>query len=339
MKTFLEKAEDGVLLDVRSPAEYAISHIPGAISFPLFSDEERAKVGTAFKRHGQHDAFELGLKFVGPKMVEFVRNARSIANGKAISMYCWRGGMRSSSMAWLLNSAGMKVDLLPGGYKAYRRLVVDDLAKVENLLILGGMTGAGKTEILHELKRNGAQVIDLEGIANHKGSAFGNLMDVEQPTSEMFNNVVWKQISKFSSSRPIWIEDESRTIGTVYLFEDLYQNMLNSPVVMIEKDRSERAGKLAREYGELSQELLKHGFEKIRKRLGGQHVNAASDAIDDGDLKTAAEIGLAYYDKAYAHTILKRLTNKQTIIDAKGKSVQEICGILLDNEAQLWKRK
>ncbi|MBI1268539.1 MAG: tRNA 2-selenouridine(34) synthase MnmH [Cryomorphaceae bacterium] len=339
IKTFLEKAENGVLLDVRSPAEFSVSHIPGAISFPLFSDDERAKVGTAYKAVGQQYAFDLGIEFVGPKLVNFVREARSLTNGKPIFMYCWRGGMRSSSMAWLLRSAGMQVDLLPGGYKAFRRLVVDDLARVQNLLVLGGMTGAGKTEVLRELHEKGVQVIDLEGIANHKGSAFGNLMDEEQPTSEMFNNIVWKLVTNFSSSKPIWLEDESRSIGTVYILEDFYQQMIKAPFVIIEKDRSERAEKLAREYGALTPELLKYGFEKIRKRLGGQHVNSAVEAIENGDLKSAAEVGLAYYDKAYSHTISKRLNDNTTTINANGMPVSEISEMLLKNETDLWKKK
>lgn len=339
VKSFLENGENDVLFDVRSPAEYNTSHIPGAISFPLFTDEERALVGTAFKQVGQSAAIELGLDIVGPKLSSFVRNARQISNGRSIRLYCWRGGMRSSSMAWLLKTAGMSVNLLPGGYKAYRKWVVDGLAQINNLLVIGGMTGAGKTEVLYHLQSHSAQVLDLEGLAHHKGSAFGNLKDKPQPSSEMFNNLLWQSISCFSKNKPIWIEDESRTIGSVYILEEFYQQMQIAPIVIIEKDRTERAQKLAIEYGALPNELLKFGFEKIRKKLGGQHVSTAVEAIDSGNLKLAAEIALVYYDKSYQHTLSKRTIANETIIPSNHLSVAEIGDYLLKNEFELWKRK
>ncbi len=177
------------LLDVRSPGEYAQGHVPGALSFPLFSDAERATVGTIYKQQSRDLALETGLELVGPKLGGFVREARTLAPQGQVVVHCWRGGQRSGSMAWLLRQGGLDVWTLEGGYKAYRTWVLAELAAQQySLYIIGGRTGTGKTKILHALRQMGEQVVDLEGLACHKGSAFGFIGELPQPTVEQFEN-------------------------------------------------------------------------------------------------------------------------------------------------------
>ena len=185
-KTFLDHTSP-LLLDVRSPGEYESGHIAGAVNFPLFTDQERAAVGTLYKEKGPDQAILLGLEFVGPKMAEFVREAHRInPRKKPMRMYCFRGGQRSHSMAWLLEGSGFPVTLLKGGYKAYRREAIRSFREPQKVMVLSGCTGCGKTRILQALKERGRQILDLEELSLHKGSAFGGY---HQPPEAHHRNV------------------------------------------------------------------------------------------------------------------------------------------------------
>ncbi|MEG1749979.1 MAG: tRNA 2-selenouridine(34) synthase MnmH, partial [Tannerellaceae bacterium] len=204
---FLHQSRNGVILDVRTPDEYNVGHIPNAINFPLFTNEERIVVGTAYVKQGRDIAVEKGLELVGPKMATFVRQAKALAAGRTLYIHCWRGGMRSGSMAWLLRTAGLSVQLLQGGYKAYRQSFTDQLNNIPwKLIVLGGSTGCGKTPILHALEAKGEQVLHLEGLACHKGSAFGALGEGEQPTTEQFSNLLYDEFCRFDPRRRVWCE-------------------------------------------------------------------------------------------------------------------------------------
>lgn len=296
----------GVLLDTRSPGEFAAGHIPGAISFPLFEDEERAAVGTCYKHEGQAAAIELGLELVGPKLATFVRKAKELAPDGQIRLHCWRGGMRSSSMAWLLETAGLQVSLLKGGYKAFRRWIHGQLAIRKPIVTLGGMTGTGKTEMLYALAEAGEQILDLEKYAHHRGSSYGALGLPPQPTQEQFDNWVGWAWSKLSADRPIWIEAESRRIGLCRVPDTLYQPMLLAPIVQIERSRAERIEILLAEYGKLDREDLITATRRISRKIGGQNANTAIAAIQQGDLATAIELVLNYYDKTYLYDLQRR---------------------------------
>lgn len=303
---FLTAAPNRVTLDVRTPSEFKQGHIPGAKNFPLFSDEERAEIGALYKQVSREAAFSRGLELVGPRMKQMVEQAAQLAEGKELLVHCWRGGQRSESVAWLLRAAGFSVSVLEGGYKAYRRFVLESFEFVPyKFLVLGGPTGSGKTELLWQLKELGAQVVDLEELARHKGSAFGGLGEDDQPSSEHFENELHDRIRRLDPSRPVWIEHESRGIGRVFLPDPFWRHLMQSPLLLVDPGREVRLQHAMEVYGSFDAPMLKACFTRIQNRMGGQHVKAALEAIDAGDIGIAASIALDYYDKAYAHHLEK----------------------------------
>lgn len=317
-----------VILDTRSPGEHAKGHIPGATPMPIFEDDERAVIGTLYKQQGKPAAVEKGLEFVGPKMAELVRVARDLFEAQVVKepiiVHCWRGGMRSGAVAWLLETAGLPVVKLIGGYKAYRGWARQDFESIRCLRVVGGMTGVGKTKVLHALHEMGAQVLDLEGIARHLGSAFGNLERIAQPSSEQFSNDCHCVLKAFDWNLPIWTENESRAIGTVHLPQEFFDSMRASPVWTLERTKDERLDVLCEVYGTANTELLEAAFERIREKLGGLRCQQAIDALRASDLRTAAAIGLAYYDKLYDHTQQRYPRKHNFAVDGKGLTHQQI---------------
>ncbi|WP_372754846.1 tRNA 2-selenouridine(34) synthase MnmH [Labilibaculum sp.] len=305
-KEFLEMGKTLPMVDVRTPAEFENGHIPGAHNLPIFTNDERVVVGTKYKRAGKDSAVLLGLEIVGPKLALFVKKAKKIAPDKKILVHCWRGGMRSGSMAWLFETAGFTVYLLKGGYKAYRACNREEFARKAKIIILGGMTGSGKTEVLHEMIKMGHQVLDLEGVANHKGSVFGALGQPNQPTNENFENELAQLWSKFDFNKCIWIEDESNSVGGVWINDVLFSQMRNADVIKMEIPKEERIKRLVKEYACFEIDVLKGLISKIEKRLGGLNVKNAFQSLDEGDFYTVADISLTYYDKAYLHGQQKR---------------------------------
>ncbi|MEZ4721173.1 MAG: tRNA 2-selenouridine(34) synthase MnmH [Flavobacteriales bacterium] len=315
------------LIDVRSPSEFAKGHIPGAISFPLFSDQERHEVGTCYKQVGKAEAIKLGLHLVSPKFSDFVKRADEIAPDKIITAYCWRGGMRSGSIAWLLKNAGFDVKTIKGGYKAWRNESHALFGKNWRLINISGFTGTGKTEILRSLANLGEQVIDLEGLANHKGSAFGNLG--QQPTTEHFENLLGWQFMSFDSEKPIWVEDESRAIGQVYLPLEVRQQMLQAKMILIQRAKEERIAALCDDYGKVDKPILIENFERLDRRLGGQNVKRAIDFINEGNLPDACEIALDYYDKTYAYSLEKTQRAAAQVFEVSGQTNERIAELLI----------
>ncbi len=295
------------VVDVRAPKEYLQGHIPQAVSMPLFTDEERAIIGTLYKQVGRDTAVEKGLELVGPKLASFVTQAKQIAPDKRIIVHCWRGGMRSGSMAWLLSMAGFRVYLLEGGYKAFRKHFLGILEQgLPQLKVLGGPTGSGKTELLLQMQQNGHQVIDLEGLAHHKGSSFGAINQAPQPTTEQFENELFTILSDFDLTQPIWVEDESKLIGTVHLPNALYKQMQQVPVYVVNIPLEKRIDRLVADYTHCEKHLLEEALLRIKKRVGPQNVKAAQEALALNDFRTVAEIVLQYYDKAYAYGLQGR---------------------------------
>ena len=303
---FLELSEITPIADVRSPSEFNSGHIPGAVNIPLFDDIERAAVGTKFKKEGRLPAILEGLKYTGPEMSSKLENALKIAKNGKLLVHCWRGGMRSEAMAWLFSLGGIETEVLDGGYKSYRHHVLESLSMKRKMIVLGGMTGSSKTHILRYLKTTGQQVVDLEGLANHKGSAFGALGQPAQPSTEQFANILFNDWKQLNSELPVWIEDESRNIGSIFMPDRFYLNMQDTPSVILKMDFNTRLARLIEEYSTFSPESLKASILKISKRLGGDKTRDAINAVEKGDFAKAIEIVLYYYDKAYQFGLKKK---------------------------------
>ena len=329
IESFIAALPQGLCLDVRSPGEYAAGHLPGALSFPLFSDAERAEIGTAYKQVSVEKAFELGLLYTGPKMPAFVRQARQLAAGRPLLVYCWRGGQRSGALAWLLAQAGLQVVLLEGGYKAWRQYAHQLLEKPYPLRVLGGPTGSGKTDVLHALASAGAQVIDLEALAAHKGSAFGAIDMPQAPTQEHFINLLAWQLRSLDASQPVWVEDESRMIGQLNIPTAFFEQMNQAPCLLLEVPIEMRLQRLVADYGRADQRQLRLAFEKIGRKLGGQHLKAALAFLEQGQLAEAAELALRYYDRAYALDLQARAPKCISPLDVTNDSPEHTAARLL----------
>lgn len=309
VKDFYTLSGDIPVIDVRSPQEFETGHFPGAFNIAIFNNDERAKVGTTYKQVNRNKALIQGLEIVGPKLAEFVKQAQKLAVDNQLLMYCWRGGMRSASMAWLFETAGIKVKLLTGGYKAFRNYGKSQLAASEKLIILGGLTGSGKTEILWKIKEQGEQVIDLEGIAHHKGSVFGSLGQEKQLMNEQFeNNLIYEWMS-LDLTKPIWLEDESHSIGSNWIPGELFTLMRQAPVLKIEIDKKLRINRLVKEYAGFDTQHLENCILRIGKKLGGQNVKQAIDSLKNEQLDVVADITLRYYDKSYSFGLEQRKDN------------------------------
>lgn len=303
---FLNLSDTHPIIDVRTPAEFEQGHIPGAHNIPLFTNEERKIIGTLYKQEGKQPAILKGLELVGPKLHQFISTVKEIQNEGTLLLHCWRGGMRSGSMAWLFETYGFKSITLKGGYKKYRNYVLESFAEPRNIIVLGGRTGSGKTLILHELLKQGEQVIDLEKIAHHKGSSYGSFGEEKQVSQEQFENEVSTAFSKIDKSRICWLEDESRKIGINVLPDTLWLQMRAAKVICIDLALDARLSYLAEEYGQFTKGELITATQRIGKKLGGQHVKRAVEAIEAGDLKTAVGITLVYYDRSYEYGLSQR---------------------------------
>lgn len=318
---FLEQSEKHLVLDVRSPGEFDHAHIPGAYSLPLFTDEERKIVGTIYKQESREKAIKTGLEYFGKKMVKMVEEVeeRLQAAGpasqvsKTVLVHCWRGGMRSAGVAWLLDLYGFKVYTLAGGYKAYRNWVLDQFEKEYNIRIVGGYTGSAKTYVLKALQKNKEAVVDLEFLAGHKGSAFGNIGLPKQPSQEMFENLLATQLvncqlSIVNRERPavIWLEDESQRIGTVNIPTPLFRNMRTKPVFFLDIPFEERLEHLLQEYGKLDKEKMVNAIIRIRKKLGGLETKNAINFLIEDNTSESFRILLKYYDKLYTKSLQNR---------------------------------
>ncbi len=303
------------IIDVRSPKEYQQGHIPNAINIPLFSDEERIQVGTTYKQVSKEAAIELGTALVNPKLVNFIHNSTKAAPEGSAIIHCWRGGMRSQSFAKHLSDNDFgKLSVINGGYKAYRSYVLERLAMPIEIRLLGGYTGSGKTYILSELKKLGHQVIDLEGLAHHKGSAFGGIGEQPQPTSEQFSNDLHQEISKLDRTRAIWIEDESYSIGTVNVPQPIHTQMRATNLIFIDVPAEKRAIHLVQEYTQVGDHLLAESILKLSKRLGLEKVNLALELLSEKKYYEVALLSLVYYDKLYAKGKNREATRTVTTI-------------------------
>jgi tRNA 2-selenouridine synthase len=306
ISTFLQKRGSTSILDVRTPDEFNKGHIPGSVNLPLFSNEERKLIGTTYKKSGREQAVRQGIDLVHSKLPNFINSGYELAENKNLLLYCWRGGFRSSSLAWLFDMAGFIVYTLKGGYKTYRNHVLEIFSKPLKMIVIGGMTGSGKTEILNRLAQAGEQVIHLEQLAHHKGSAFGSIGQEKQLSNEQFENILADIIMKLDPGKPVWIEDESRQIGNNQVPDGLYQQIRNSNVICITTDRDIRIKRLIEDYAHFSTDELKQSIHRISKRLGGLSTSRAIDSLMAGRYQETVDIVLHYYDKTYEYSLRQR---------------------------------
>jgi tRNA 2-selenouridine synthase len=343
IQEFISMSADYPVLDVRSPGEFIHAHIPGAHSLPLFTDQERAVVGTLYKQEGREAAIRTGLDYFGVKMRRMVEEIaqqysalipkgssfNDSSSAKPILVHCWRGGMRSAGVAWLLDLYGFKVYTLAGGYKTFRSWVFDQFSDPGPIHILGGYTGSGKTDLLHHIQaKEKSTVIDLEGLANHKGSAFGAIGLEAQPSQEMFENKLALAIfrirqtrlnnanvypNKYNPGNPVWMEDESQRIGSVNIPASLWEIMRKAPVYFLDIPFEERLKYLTDTYGKLNKGDLAAAITRIQKRLGGLETKTSLGNLVEGNISGCFDILLKYYDKKYKKSLLNREDADQLI--------------------------
>ncbi|HUR11816.1 MAG TPA: tRNA 2-selenouridine(34) synthase MnmH [Flavitalea sp.] len=330
IERFIQMSEKSPVFDVRSPSEYLQAHLPGAYNLPLFTDEERKKVGTMYKQVSREQAIKLGLEFFGPRMRTTVEEVEAICQkypknqeGKHhVLVHCWRGGMRSAAVAWLLELYGFRVTTLAGGYKKFRNYVLKVFEYSFEFRILGGYTGSGKTEVLKMLENSGETVIDLEKLAHHKGSAFGAINEPPQPSQEMFENKLALELyRKFMISYndaevygnrdtkemvPVWLEDESQRIGSINVPQSIWTRMRKSPVIFLDVPFDKRLEHLVTGYGGCEKEKMINAILRIQKRLGGLETKNAINHLIENNLRESFRVLLNYYDKHY----LKALQNR-----------------------------
>ena len=349
IEEFIKLAKQYPVLDVRSPGEYAPAHIPTATSLPLFNDEERKQIGTAYKQQSREAAIKIGLDYFGVKMKMIVEQTERVVaeyykrgidsnaqvpplggGGGCVLVHCWRGGMRSAAVAWLLDMYGFKVYVLIGGYKAYRKWVLAQFEKDYNFNIIGGYTGSGKTLLLHQLQKHGNTIIDLEGLANHKGSAFGAMENIPQPGQEMFENLLAQSLSvagcsltdettsqtnNEQQSTVIFLEDESQRIGNLQIPMPLWYTMRKASVFFMDIPFKQRLDYITEEYGKQKKETLQEAILRIQKRLGGLEAKNALRFLEENNYRECFRILLSYYDKWYH----KGLYNRENISNLLNK--------------------
>lgn len=298
---FLLRPSGVPIIDVRTPDEFADGHIPGAVNVPLFSNKERVEIGTAYKQQSRNSAVSLGLRCVGPRLSELAEQLLELAgpSDPCLYIHCWRGGMRSGSVAWLMEAFCCRVAVLKGGYKSFRRWVLGAFDTRREVHVVSGLTGSGKTPILLALAEMGASIVDLEGLARHKGSVFGQLGEEPQPSQAQFENELALAWRATDPAHPVWLEDESRMIGKVVLPEALWAQKQAARFHVIELPIEQRVNHLCAGYGGYAVEELEARVNAIARRLGGDRAKAAIEALHQRELGKACRLILLYYDRTY----------------------------------------
>lgn len=331
IEKFLELASEAgsCIFDVRSESEYLQGHIHSAQSLPLLNNDHRHEVGLCYKNEGHQAAIDLGFQLVGPSFFDIIQKARHLSSNKKILLYCWRGGLRSSIMTWLLRTAGLEVYSLQGGYKAFRNNALKSFCAERNYLCLSGKTGTGKTELLEMLKEENQSILHLEALASHKGSAFGGIEMPPQPTQEQFENNIADVLWKIPNNHSVWFENESRMIGKVRIPDGLYDMLCKSVVVEIQMERALRIERILSEYGKFNSEILKEKTLALHKRMGPEQNKNAISLLEKGDSHGWAHLLLDYYDKAY--TFFNEREGKRTKLELEynGKNQKEVMEQLL----------
>lgn len=329
IQEFLELSKSIPIVDARSESEFESGHIPNAHNIPILNNEQRKIVGTLYKQNGREAAVYKGLELLGPNMSTRLKQGVKIAQNGQVLVHCWRGGMRSEFFAFLLKFYGLQPILLKGGYKSFRGKVHDTFNNSLQIIVLGGRTGSGKTILLEKLKELGEQIIDLEQLANHRGSSFGGLGMEVQPTQEQFENDLYDCLSKLDPNRIVWIEDENRTIGRIVIPEAIWSQMKSAKKIYLDRDFDERIDQIMTDYSGFSKENLIQSMNRIGKRLGPQHVKKAIEYLENGEIREAFKMALVYYDKAYSYSLERSKSGTIKHIEGIGLSYDELANLLI----------
>jgi tRNA 2-selenouridine synthase len=317
------------VIDVRSPGEFSKGHIPGAFNLPLFDNEERAMIGTLYVQSGRDIAIKEGMELVGRKFSRFIGEIERLVPGKEMLLHCWRGGMRSESLAWFFEKLGYKVTLLEGGYKSYRRFIRQEFSKPVKIILIGGMTGSGKTELLNRIGV-GEQTIDLEAMASHKGSSFGHLGQDQQPSTEQFENDLFASWNSIDPGRLLWLEHESKQIGKIFLPDPFYAAMLNGILLKINLPVHIRVQRLVKEYACFDLSLLQEVVVHLKQNMGTLQSKLAMEALSRNDFETVAGILLEYYDKTYENALKNKPVRVVHTIELESADMEENSSRLLE---------
>jgi len=298
------------LIDARSPAEYADDHVPGAINLPVLDNAERERVGTLYKQVSSFDAKKVGAALVSRNIAQHLeRHFADKPKSYRPLVYCWRGGGRSGAMAHILQKIGFAAAQLDGGYKAYRRQVVADLAALPDEFsyrVVTGPTGSGKSRLLQALASQGAQVLDLEELAAHRGSILGSLPGQPQPTQKIFESAIWQRLQLFSKKRPVYVESESRKIGMLRVPEGLITRMRGSPCLRLEVSLSARIALLIEEYQHylVAPEPIIEQLAHLIPLRGRETVEKWQALAQSGDWPgLVAALLQEHYDPAYLRSL------------------------------------
>ena len=304
---------NGPLIDVRSPGEHYKGNMPNSLNIPLFDNEERSIVGTVYKNYGREKAVIQGLDFLADKidnMVNKLFEALNIYKSKkvgsqieepSLKIYCARGGMRSQSISWLLEKYNQRNITLRDGYKSYRKWALESFNQEWRINLIGGKTGTGKTKLLKLLDENNYQIIDLEGLACHRGSTFGGIGMKEQPSNEQFENNIAEKLKGFKKSNKIFVEAESANIGRCKIPHEFFSQMKSAERIEIKKSESNRLDELIKTYSIYEEKDLIEAVLRIKKRLGPQRTKIAIESIKNEDWRSVCKSVLEYYDKCYEY--------------------------------------
>jgi tRNA 2-selenouridine synthase len=310
MANVAQLAEFDEVVDVRTPAEYAEDHVPGAVNCPVLSDEERARVGTLYKQVSAFTGRKLGAALVSRNIANHVE-ASFMEKPKSWRplVYCWRGGKRSEAMVHILREIGWDAHRLEGGYKAYRRAVVAELPQLAQryrLLVVCGLTGSGKSRLLEALDSLGAQVLDLEKLAAHRGSVLGNLPDQPQPAQKMFESGIWWRLRSFDTKRPVFVESESKRIGALQVPDELMVSMWDSQCLWVETDTGTRVELLKEQYAHFLADpaALGRQLDCLVQLHGRAAIERWKELAQRGEWDALVrELLERHYDPAYTRSI------------------------------------